>query len=99
VFTGKGENDQGLQPFAISDFADVKRVKGKKLEISTSLNKLCFSKKDGTEIAKVELTNESVYGPEFVLDDSEEIIGIFGTKNADNHIWQLGFIVWKPPHF
>ncbi len=80
MFTGEGENDQGLQPFAISDFRDVKRIKGKKLESSYSLNKLCFSKKDGTEIAKVELTNHREYGPEFVLDDSEEIIGIFGTK-------------------
>ena len=82
MFTGKGENDQGLQPFAISDFGAIKRIKGKKLESGGSLNKLCFSKKDGTEIAKVELTNDFEYGPEFVLDDSEEIIGIFGTKNA-----------------
>ena len=99
MFTGEGENDQGLQPFAISDFADVKRVKGKKLESFGSLNKLCFSKKDGTEIAKVELTFDYEYGPEFVLDDSEEIIGIFGTKDTHDFILQLGFIVWKPPHF
>jgi hypothetical protein len=44
-----------LQQFAISDFGAIKRIKGKKLESTNSLNKLCFSKKDGTEIAKVEL--------------------------------------------
>ena len=79
VFTSKDENDQGLQPIAISDFADVKRVKGTLLTGGNSLHKLTFSKKDGTEITKVELIDHFGYGPEFVLDDSEEIIGIFGT--------------------
>ena len=91
-----------MQKIAVSDFADVKRVQGTILTTnSSSLHKLTFSKKDGTEIAKVELRNDSGYGPEFVLDDSEEIIGIFGTKDpdADDHIYQLGFIVWKPPRF
>ena len=42
-------------PIAISDFAAVKRVKGTKSASGASLHKLTFSKKDGTEIAKVEL--------------------------------------------
>ena len=88
-----------MQPFAVSDFAAVKRVKGSQLS-SNSIHKLSFSKKDGTEIAKVELCNDKNYGREFVLDDSEEIIGIFGTKERGfNYIDQLGFIVWKPPKF
>jgi hypothetical protein len=87
-----------MQAFAIPDYAAVKRVKGTILTNNDwSLHKLSFSKKDGTEITKVELINDSGYGPEFVLDDSEEIIGIFGTKDASNHIHRLGFIVWKPP--
>ena len=36
------------------------------------------------------------YGPEFVLNASEEIIGIYGEKNDDIYK-QLGFIVWTPP--
>ncbi len=87
-----------MQPFVISDYAAVKRVKGTILTGSGySLHKLSFLKKDGTEITKVELTNQSGYGPEFVLDDLEEIIGIFGTKDPFDNIYQLGFIVWKPP--
>ncbi len=73
-----------MQPFAIPDYAAVKRVKGTILiDNGYSLHKLSFSKKDGTEITKVELSDSSGYGPEFVLDDSEEIIGIFGTKEAE----------------
>ena len=88
-----------MQPFAVSDFAAVKRVKGSLIS-SNSIHKLSFSKKDGTEIAKVELCNNEQYGQEFVLDDSEEIIGIFGSKDGGNKfIDQLGFIVWKPPKF
>jgi hypothetical protein len=32
-----------------------------------------------------------------VFDESEEIIGVFGTKEQNNFVYQLGFIVWKPP--
>ena len=88
-----------MQPIHISDFAAVKRVKGTVLTAGLSLHKLTFSKKDGTEIAKVELIDQSGYGTEFVLDDSEEIIGIFGTKDPKADLYQLGFIVWKPPRF
>jgi hypothetical protein len=71
-----------MQPIAVSDFAAVKLVKGSLLQDYYSTHKFIFSKKDGTEIAKVELCNHQEYGPEFVLDDSEEIIGIFGSKNT-----------------
>ena len=52
---------------------------------------------EGTEITKAEPSDKKPYGPEFVLDESEEIIGIYGTKDRKNYFYQLGFIVWKPP--
>ncbi len=55
-----------------------------------------FSKRDGTQIAKVETEIGKPYGPEFVIADSEEIIGIYGYKGND-YYEQLGFIVWTPP--
>jgi hypothetical protein len=64
VFAGKGQNDQGLQPFAVADFAAVKRVKGSLL-CGNILHKLSFAKKDGTEISKVEFFNDKPYGPDF----------------------------------
>jgi hypothetical protein len=61
------------------------------------LTKICFSTKDGSEIAKHE-EYTLPYGPEFVLEDDEEIIGVYGASaNDDNVIYNLGFIVWKPP--
>jgi hypothetical protein len=99
VFTANNQNDQGLQSFAIPDYSVVKRVKGTQQGGDSSywLSKLSFGNKDGTEITKVELSNNKPYGPDFVLDDSEEIIGIYGTQNKNDYIYQLGFIVWKPP--
>jgi hypothetical protein len=32
-----------------------------------------------------------------VFDESEEIIGVFGTKEQSSNVYQLGFIVWKQP--
>jgi hypothetical protein len=61
------------------------------------IHKLSFGKKDGSEITKVELNNNRPYGPEFVLADDEEIIGIYGTQKESDYFSQLGFIVWKPP--
>ena len=88
-----------MQSFAISDYSAVKRIKGTTLTAGASLHELNFSKKDGNEITKVELCDNSGYGPEFLLDDSEEIIGIFGKKDPSTDLYQLGIIVWKPPQF
>ena len=88
-----------MQSFFIQDFDEVKRINGKVLNDSWSLTKLCFSKKDGSEIAKVEFFTEKPYGKETVLADDEEIIGIYGTKDQDSEIWQLSFVVWKPPKY
>jgi hypothetical protein len=58
---------------------------------------LSFLKKDGIQIAEVKLGSVTQYGPETMLADDEEIIGIFGTKNATDFVTNLGFIIWKPP--
>ena len=75
-----------MQSFAIPDFADVKRINGKILNDEWGLIKLCFSKKDGSEITKVELNNIRPYGQETVIADDEEIIGIYGTKDTADYI-------------
>ncbi len=46
-----------MLPFEIKDYAFVKRLKGSKPE-SDDLHKLWFGKRDGTEITKVELSND-----------------------------------------
>jgi hypothetical protein len=79
----------------------VKKIKGCQLDGGHDVSKLSFSKKDGSELAKVEVGNNGKpYGPESLLTDDEEIIGMFGTKDwANSRFDQLGFIVWKPPKF
>ncbi len=76
VFTAPGTNDQDMLSFNIPDYSQVKRVKGTKQ--GYYLCGLIFSKKDGTQIEKVETCAGYPNGTEFVLDDAEEIIGIFG---------------------
>ena len=56
-----------------------------------------FVTKDGTELVKVETYADKPYYTDFKIEDSEEIIGIYGHEQ-DDYIAQLGFIVWQPPH-
>ncbi len=93
MFTAPGTNDQDMLSFNIPDYSQVKRVNGTKQGLY--LGGLIFSKRDGTQIDKDE-TYSRTYGTEFVLDDGEEIIGIFCRKDSDS-IAGLGFILWKPP--
>ena len=94
-----GQDASGMQSIGIPDFSVVKRIKGCQLDGDDRISKLSFSKKDGTLITKIELASGGKpYGPESVVNDDEEIIGMFGDKSS-NVITQLGFIVWKPPQF
>jgi hypothetical protein len=78
----------------MKEYGLVKRIKGS--QGGNGVHKLCFGKEDGSEILKIELDNLDKYGSEFVLEQSEEIIGIFGNVSTDR-FYRLGFIVWKPP--
>ncbi len=55
-----------------------------------------FSTKDSTQLAKVETKAVKPYDTDFKIEDSEEIIGIYGYEN-DDIISQLGFLIWTPP--
>ena len=46
------------------------------------IHKLSFGTKDGALIKNVELSKGKPYGPDFIVDDSEEIIGVFGTREG-----------------
>ena len=93
MFTAPGTNDQDMLSFNFPDYSQVKKVSG--TIQGWNLGGLIFSKRDGSQIEKME-TCICYYGTEFVLDNAEEIIGIFGEKDY-NSIAGLGFIVWKPP--
>ncbi len=86
-----------MQSLPISDYSLVKRVNGTKQD-STLIRCLIFSKKDGTQLAKVETLTGFSYDTDFKIEDSEEIIGIYGYE-CSNRITQLGFLIWTPPQF
>ncbi len=81
VFTATGQDAQGLQSFAIPDYSQVKRING--TATSQWLCHLSFGKKDGSQITKVEYNSYSL-GPETVIADDEEIIGIYGSKEVES---------------
>ena len=66
-----------MQSLPISDYSLVKRVNGTKQD-SYSIRCLIFSKKDGTQLAKVEKETGKAFDTDFKIEDSEEIIGIYG---------------------
>ncbi len=55
-----------------------------------------FSKKDGSQLTKVETCAGAPYDTDFKIEDSEEIIGIYGWED-NSAIAQLGFLIWTPP--
>jgi hypothetical protein len=79
MFRVNSTNGQNMQSINVPDFSLVKRINGSKQSGNNDdllLRCLIFCKKDGTQIAKVETSTGRPYGPEFVIADSEEIIGI-----------------------
>jgi hypothetical protein len=96
VFIARSDDGQALHSINIPDFSLVKRVNGSKQNGDNHLRYLIFNKKDGTQIAKVEMDAGKPYDTDFVIGDSEEIIGIYGYKKGS---WfeSLGFLVWTPP--
>ncbi len=86
-----------MQSLPISDYSLVKRVYGTK-QGSYYMRCLIFSKKDGTQLAKVETQTGYAYDTDFKIEDSEEIIGIYGYE-CTTSIRQLGFLIWTPPGF
>jgi hypothetical protein len=81
VFKCSTEDGQDMQSFNIPDYSLVKIVNGTKQDDENDnlcLNSLIFSKKDGSEITKVETEAGFSCGPECMIDDTEEIIGIYG---------------------
>ena len=60
-----------------------------------------FQDKEGKELASIK-TCDTTFAPDQLLNDDEEIVGIYGSKDmsaSDNRFASIGFIVWKPPKF
>jgi hypothetical protein len=82
----------------IKNYSQVKRVNGTSQGVFGAITCLIFSTKDGTQLAKVKTSAGTTFNKDFKVEDSEEIIGIYGGE-SDNYIFTLGFLVWQPPLF
>jgi hypothetical protein len=76
------DDGKALQSCNIPNSSLVKRVNGSKQISGKCLRCLIFSKKDGTQIAKVEMEAGKPYDTDFLIGDSEEIIGIYGYEDG-----------------
>ena len=63
------------------DFSIVKRVNGTDPERCTGVDCIILSQKNGTEIAKIG-KHSGPHDTDSVIDDSEEIIGIYANRGS-----------------
>ena len=76
IFLGKTQNADNLEEVKITP--QVKKIRGS--VIGNHISMIYFQDKDGTEIAKI-VASERSFAPDQILEDDEEIIGVYGTKN------------------
>jgi hypothetical protein len=97
VFLGKGMNADNLQEIKITP--QIKKIRGTFVG-GYYVKNIYFQDKNGVEISRIVPGNER-FAPDVILEDEEEIIGVYGTKdvNTDGNFYSLGFIVWKPPNY
>jgi hypothetical protein len=76
--------------------SSIKKIKGNKQGVWVS--HIVFTDNAGVEISKI-VANANELGPEHVLAEGEEVIGVYGHKNSDGagDFRSIGIIVWKPP--
>ncbi len=75
----------------------IKKIRG--TYSGNAFSQIIFQDKYGTEISRIG-NFEQQFGPDQMLADDEEIIGVYGDKDyAEKYseFYSIGFIVWKRP--
>ena len=67
----------------IKDYSQVKRINGARQGIIGPITYLILSTKNGTKLAKIETSGGDTEDTDFNIEDSEEIIGIYGHESDD----------------
>ena len=94
LYLTKESSDKNLERLDV-DFAKVRRLRGTSNQYWVS--QLHFLDGAGQELAKIQSYAQQ-FGADLDLAEGEEIIGIYGTRNAHNQYFAtIGFIVWRPP--
>ena len=99
VFASRGVDSTNLISVNLNS-QQIKKIRGG--EYAThGISLIFFQDKEGKELASIK-TWDITFAPDQLLNDDEEILGIYGSKDVsagDNRFASIGFIVWKPPKF
>lgn len=87
----KGITAENLKQVCIDEKQVIRTIKSDALDYD--IKQIYFKDKEGSEIAKI-YANKNNEGQELLLEEGEEIIGIYGHKNSYKCFYNLGFIVW-----
>jgi len=94
LFLTKVQNENNIERVDV-DFTKVRKIRGTSNGFWVS--QIHFHDKNNNEIKRI-ASYQQAFGPDVDIADGEEIIGIYGTRNAHNNYFAtIGFIVWKPP--
>ena len=98
VFLGNKGNETAADMQTVSLNTKVKKIRG--IYDGCCVTNIRFHDSNGNEIAKI-LPFASEFTPDRILEDDEELIGVWGHKDSDGngYFHNPGFIVWKPPKF
>lgn len=91
LFLGLNQHAGNLQRVDINFV--VRRIRG--TQNGCCMTQLHFHDESETKIARIQCLQQS-FASDQLLNEGEEIVGIFGVKNPFSSISAIGFIVWNP---
>jgi hypothetical protein len=79
--------------------SSIKRIRGTMKNMWPQY--IVFLDAEGNQVSAMHANHDEHFGPEQILLDGEEVIGVYGHKNSDGSgdFRSIGFIVWTPPDF
>jgi hypothetical protein len=95
LFLARGATSENIERVNITADQRIKRIKGQQ-GAHSNFNEVYFYDSNNNLITQMVASKSGQYDT-LVLEDGDEILGVYGTKNKlyDN-LDTLGFIVWKP---
>ena len=95
LFLARNATTSNIERVNITNKQRIEKIKGQQ-GMNGSVSEVYFYEKDGSLITQ--MVADVVGGYDLAtLDEGEEIVGVYGTKNKIyDHLDTLGFIVWRP---
>ena len=93
VFTARQQDDSNFKTVNITNSAQIRRISARR----SNVGRITFMDAKGQELYKLQTDDAGERFPDEVLNEGEEIIGIYGAYTTYQFMNYLGIIVWKPP--